>query len=407
MIIRMSFETLDKGIETVSGVISDKSVPEDLKNVIFHVRDGKVYVAGFSSDIINVTLTDATVELPEGESTESLFQLKAKELSDVVNSFKGLKRTKVEGVELHVRDTEAVLHIKEAPIDEEIEFAEKFYQTSKFRVPKPRVKDIVKNEVQKVSMDIQGTDIESDTLLVYILSLLPTIAKETRESTSNMMFGDEYIYTVLSPYTAIMPNKLPEPLRGFRLKNSVVNFLKNFISQAQVFTFHKEPFGNGGVILTFKVNDSVAVIKCADMSRAFDITNFVTLPDNGVIVDKEYFIDVLKRMSLSGDAAYVEVNIESTESGDAVGSMRVVSKTMTQDIPVRGAKGAGTFSFSIRADLLSSMIFSHASFFDVSVYFYFGLNDKGHITMACSDNTKMWVTKMMNLSPAKVDFAWG
>lgn len=406
MIIKMSFETLESGLSMVSNIISDKAVPEDLKNVVFWVKDGKVRFAGFNSDIVSATNVDATVEYVDGDGQETLVQLKAKDVMDVVNSFKGLKRTKVVGVEFHIKENEAVLHVNEAPIDEEMNFAEEYNQTSKFRITKPRIKEIVKNEIQKINMDVDGTPFDSAELLVYISALLPTVIKETRESTNNIMFGDDHVYTVLAPYTAVMPNKLPEALRGFRLKNSVVNFLKNFISEAETFIFHKEEMGNGGVILTIKVNESVAVIKCADMSRAFDITNFVTIPSNGVVVDKEYLIDVLKRMSLSGDAAFVEVTITPNEGGGSTGTMKVVSKTMTQSIPIIKAKGEGTYPFSIRADLLSSLIFSHATFFDENIFFYFENNDKGGITLACTDNTQMWQTKMLNISPSKGDFAW-
>jgi hypothetical protein len=402
MIIKTSFETLETAMVTVSNIVSDKNLQEDLKNVVIWVKDGKTRLAAYNGNIVSATGIEATVQFPSEDQPETLFQLKAKDINDVVTSFKGLKRTKVSEVELHIKENEAVMHIHEVPIDDTLANASEYNQESKFRITKPRLKDVVKAEIQKINMELEsGSQVNSVDLLVYINALLPTVAKETRESTNNVMFGDDHVYAVLAPYSAIMPNKLPDVLKGFRLQNSVVSFLKNFISDAQTFVIEKADMGNGMVVLTVKVNDSVAMIKCADMSRAFDITNFISVPANGIVVDKAYLIDVLKRMSLSAEAAFVEIVI-----AEGKGTMKVVSKNMTQNIPVINAKGDGLFPFSIRAELLSNVVFSHSSVFGENVFFYLEHTERGNIVLACTDNTQMWQTKMTGLTPSKGDFAW-
>lgn len=400
MIIRTSFEVLENAMATVSAIVSDKLLQEDLKNVIIWVKDGVVRFAAYSGNIVSATEVEAEA-IFDGEPQETFIQLKAKDINDVISSFKGLKRTKVEKVEFHIKENEAVMHVFEVPADSDINFAEVYNQESKFRITKPRLKELVKNEVQKINTEVEGVQIPSIDLLLFINALYPTVAKETRESTSNVFFGKEHIYTVLAPYVAIMQNKLPEVISGFRLSNSVVNFLKNFISASEVFTIDKQEMGNGMVVLTVKVNSSVAVIKCADMSRAFDMTNFVTIPANGIVVDKAYLTDVLKRMILSSDAAFVEISIQ-----DGQGTMKVVSKTMTQNIPVLKAKGEGKFSFSIKAELLSAVIFSHVNFFGENVFIYLENGDRNNVIMAVKDNTDLWQTKLTGLASAKGDFAW-
>lgn len=401
MIIKTSYEVLEEAMETVSAIVSDKMLQEDLKNVIVWVKDGKTRFAAYSGQIMSATEVDAEV-IQENSGVEEFVQLKAKDINDVLNSFKGLKRTVVSRIEIHVKENEAVMHVFEEPASEEFENAEEYRQVSKFRITKPRVKELVKNEVQKINIDVQGTDVPSVDLLVFVNALYPTVSKETRESTNNVLFGDEHIYTVPSNYSAIMPNTLPEVFRGFRLQNSVVNFLKNFIQNYDYFTIDKQDMGNGMVVLTVKVGSSVAVIKCADMSRAFDMTNFVTTPENGIVVDKQYLMDVLKRMNLSSEAAHIEVSIV-----DGVGTMKVVSKTMTQNIPVIKTKGEGSFPFSIRAELLSTIVFSHTTGLGENVFLYFEYNDRNNIVMAVKDNTGVWQTKITGLTQSKADFSWG
>jgi hypothetical protein len=400
MIIKTSFEALETAMVTASSIVSDKMLQEDLKNVVIWVKNDKTHFAAYNGNIVSSTMVEAKVIFPSEDKPETLFQLKAKDINDVIATFKGLKRTKVSEVELHISENEAILHIHEVPLDDAMNNASEYNQESKFRIAKPVIKGVVKTEIQKINMEVEGTQLRSVDLLVYINALLPTVAKETRESTNNVMFGTDHVYTVVSAYSSIMPNKLPPVLSGFRLQNTVVNFVKNFITDSESFTFDKQDMGNGMVVITMKVNDSVAVIKCADMSRAFDMTNYLTVPTSGIVVDKAYLIDVLKRLNLSSEAAFVEVVI-----AEGKGTMKVVSKNMTQNIPVVQAKGEGLFPFSIRAELLSNAIFSHVSIFDENVFIYLEHGER-NIVMAATDNSKLWQTKITGLAQSKGDFSW-
>lgn len=399
MIIATSLETLETSMETVTSIVSDRMLQEDLKNVIVWVQGTEVRFAAYSGQIISATKVDA--EVVNATEGESFHQLKAKDINDVLTTLRGLTRTKVERIELHIKDTEAVMHVHEAPLDAEIPNAESYRQVSRFRITKPAIKDLVKTEVKKIDTSVEGVVIPSGDLLIYINALYPTVAKETRESTNNVLFGKEQIYTVLAPYSAIMDNKLPEVISGFRLANTVVNFVKNFISNHDTFEIHKDVKDNGMVILTLKVDNSIALIKCADMSRAFDITNFQQLPENGIVVDKAFLIDVLKRMSLDNDAAHVNI-----EMNGGSGELNIASKKYTGNIPVIQSKGEGKFTFSIRSELLSSAIFSHANYFGETIFLYLENGERNNIVMGVKDNTNIWKTKMTGLSSAKGDFAW-
>lgn len=401
MRIKTSFETLDTTMTTVSSIVSDRLLTEDLKNVVIWLNEGKVYFAAYSGTTLSATDVDAEVHTDEGEHADSFIQLKAKDINDVLAAFKGLKRTRVSGVDLEIRENEAILHVFEEPLDDSLPNADSYRQESKYRITKPRVKELVKKEIESINVNVQGTQVDSAKLLLYISALLPTVAKETRESTNNVFFGEEYIYTFLQAYTALIPNKLDKVLSGFRLSNTVVTFLKNFIQNDEIFTIEKDVKGNGMIVLTLRVGRSVAVIKCADMSRAYDITNFVNLPDNGIVVDKDYLVDVLKRVSLSTDAAHVQVDM-----ADGQGSMRIASKNMTQNIPVNFAKGEGNFSFQMKADLLSTIIFSHLQELGDNVFLYFDQGDRGNTIMGVKDNLDFWQTKLMGLTASKGDFAW-
>lgn len=398
MIITTDYETLTATMNTVSSIVSDKMLQEDFKNVIVWVKEGVVRFGAYGGIVSSATQTEAEASIKDGEH---FIQLKAKDIMDVLSTFSGLKRTVVTKVEFHIGDNDALMYVYEEPSSEDITNAEAYKQTSRFRITKPRMKDIVKAEIQKVVANTEGTTIETADLLIFVNALYPTVAKETRESSYNVMFSEEHIFTVPAQYAAIMPNKLPEVFQGFRLSNSMINFLKNFIGSEPNFILAKEIGQGGMIILTVTAGQSVATIKCPDMSRSYDITNFMEIPETGVVVDKDYLKDVLKRISLGNEAANIDISMT-----DGFGLLKVTTKAMTQQIPVVKTKGEGSFSFQIRADLLSNLIFSHADYFGENVFLYLTTNERGAITLAVKDNTSMWHTKITGLAQSKGDFDW-
>lgn len=401
MIIKSNFNDVDFVMSTVASVLNDRNLQEENKNVVVWVKDGIVRFVAHSGIVIGISTL--TCELSGVTSGEEVFvQLRAKDIIDILGSLKGLKRTKVDLVEFNIKDNEAQIHIHESAIDSNVENADKFNQVSKYRITKSKIKEIIKSGIQKVNLDVEGTSIEVENFLVFVNALLPLVAKEVRDASKFVMFGEEYYYAVLNTYVTLMPNKLSQEFKGFRLSNSDLAFLKSFVASGGSFVFNKEEKGNGLVYLVVKNEvGSVARIECSDLSRAFDVTNFISIPSNGVAIDKMYLIDVLKRINTGSDTVFIEVKVESGE-----GSFKVISKSMKQELPVNRAKGSGEYNFTIKTDLLASVVFSHATYFDDGVFLYFDKGEKGNIIMACADNSRLWHTKMTGLSQSKVDFDW-
>lgn len=401
LVVKTNFNELDESMNTVNAIVSDKLLNDNFRNAIFRIKGDRVQIAAYNGNVTSLTDLHSFIEKPEGYPEESFVQFKAKEIMDVLNAFKGLRKTKVEDVEFHIEDTQAVMLIKEVPLDDEMDNADKYNQVSRFRITMPRLEKVTQDAISRLEVEVEGEVVNTSQFLIYIDSLLPTVAKETRESTSNVMFSDEWVYTALANYTAVLDNKLPEVFRGFRLKNSTVSFVKNFISGSEEFEIHKEVANGKMVILTLKVGNAVASIQCADMSRSLDMSNYVKTSENRIAIDKDYLFDVLKRIGLDTNGA--SVSVEFTEDG---ATMTVASKQMKQDIPVERAKGVGSYSFVMKADLFASLILSHMSVFTGQVYLYFEENKTGQTEMSVKDNTGLWQTKIMGMSPAKSDFSW-
>ncbi|MNL91160.1 hypothetical protein D3C81_08900 [compost metagenome] len=407
MKIRMTLENLEKAMSSISAIIADKMAQEEVKNLILWVKEGKVKFVGANYYITNINNIDCELEQEEG-SGESFISLRAKDINDIMATFKGLKKTKVEYVDFIIGENNAIMEIKEVPIDDKDEFAAKLNQVSKFKITRPRMKPILEKQIKEIDTTVEGTPIVCADLRLYIDALLPTIAKETRENVNHMLFGEDYIYTVLSTYVAIMKNELPKEQKSvisdFKLQNTIVNFLKGFMGNLETISIHKHKFETGKVVLTIIKDDAIAVISCADLQRTFDIKGYMELPQNKIAVDKLYLLDVLKRMNLSVEAAFVEVDLDGTEGNGYTPTMKVTSKNMTQEIPLRKAKGTGKYNFSMRAELLSSMVFGQTNL-DENVFFSLDIKDNS-VILACSDNTNIWATRMNGLAITKGNFDW-
>lgn len=403
MKITVPYQELESTMQVVTAVVSDRTLVEDARNLIILIKDNKVRFAAYAVNTISATNVEAIVEKEDTDTFEEdgsyIALLRVKDINNILATFRSLTKTEATDVDLVIHEREALMYVHEIAIDPDAPNADKYNQVSQFHVAKPVLKSFIKKEITRLNDIPEGKVVETANLLFYIDSLYPTIAKETRESSRDMLFSDDLVYTILSSYVAITSNALPEELKGFRITNSTVNFIKNFVSNYEAFEIHKKVAETGEVTLTIKVDGSVAIITTADMSRARDIRPYTEMPSNGIVVDKSYLMDVLKRMSLSNEATTVGIKIEN-----GVGILKVVSKTMQQEVPIFKATGEGDFVFTIKPEILSSVIFSHSAYTQDDIYLFIGETKRGTYELGVCDESKVWNTKMLGLSPFRGEF---
>lgn len=406
MQIRVPYASLVHAMGVNGSVIADRALQDEMKNAILWVKDGIVSLCSFGINLVNATpLEGAEVTLEPGETPPQFVALKSRDIMGALDSFKSLKRTKVKDTMFTILGDAVTLAVTEEALDPESEGAEQYNQTSRFLIRTSRMQPVVEKELLTLDLNFSGEVYDSGALLVYIQALLPTIAKQVSESHSSMMFGASHVYTVLTSHVCMMENRLPEVFRDFKLSNSMVSFLKSFIETNETFELSRVSGDNGMVILTVKVGSSVSRIKCADMSRAFDIRNFIDLPSNGISVDKVYLLDVLKRLPSGVSTVTLEIELVPQLEG-TVGTFKIITPSFKQSVPVRRAKGEGSFRFNIQSDLLLSMIFSHTDMFMDDIFFYLEGVDSGYTILGCTDNTRVWQTKANRLSPARESINW-
>lgn len=407
MNIEVAFPDLENIMQKIVAITTNPTLDEKFKNLFIWVHDNRVDFGAHSNEIITALNAQTNVQLDEGESLENerIFLLSAKDINDVLSANKSLKRTKISKVqfELHNNSGGMVpMHLFEEPVDPEILNADKYFQKTSFRITSQPPNKITNEKIARINSQKEFTTVETGLILVYLQALLPTVAKEKRNANNQIVFADDLVYTMVQTYAATMQNNLPEVFKGFKLKNDVAAFLESFIGDVELFNMHKEADNHGRITITFQLENSIAIIDCADMTNAYDMTNFVKMPENAVAVDRKYLQDVLRRMSLSSEPTNVTVKIDSA---NGTGSLEIRNQSLKQDIPVLHAKGEGEFAFSVRPQTLSALILSHTDMFGDIAFFYLEQGQR-KIILGVKDEQGIWATKTTGLSPAKGDFAW-
>lgn len=402
MKIATNLDSITTGLNIMTAIVTDSLLQDDLKNIIFWVRGTSVSLVAYNVTVTNCTsLDDAVVTYGEDEAelkeqSDYFVQIQAKSLMGVLNSFSGLRKTKVSSVEFEfthdkqLRAESAVITIHEEPVDPSKDFADKYFQKSRFRLTVVRLQDKVKAEISKIETTEQKGDIvKREDILTYLNCLVPTISKETRSDSvmARITFKPDYVYTVPVQYVAMIENRLPECMNGFSISSTIAKFLINFVSIDEYFSFEKEVI-DGLAIITVTNDHSTAVIKTHTTDKGFDITPYKLSPSTGIAVDKEYFCDVLKRLSINNETITVKIEVSS-------GVFKVSSKLMTQTIPVLNFKGDGECIFEIMPEYLSSMSLAHVSYFGEILYIYFIKDEsKNQTSIIFRDNSSMWKTVM-------------
>lgn len=395
MVIRTSVSVLENAIVSLKAVLADKLVGEDMKNLIFWYRQGVLKLV--ANNIYVTCLSEVSTEVEGFPSDENiLIGVKAKELFGILDAYKSLKRTKATDIVFDIMDTVIKMTVSEEPISDTMQFADKYYKTATYYLSKVKIVERIKNDIVSTATIPNGVNISRSDVLPYFDALVPFITKDTRDSVATRMnFINNYIYTTPNKFVAIMKNNIgAEPLSEFVATSTVAQFMQSFFSLCEVTQVARKE-QEGYILISLSNDVAEAVIKVYNSSKAFNLSKYLEMPSDGVGVDKYFLIDTLKRASLANED--VTVTIEPNAD------MKITSKSFSLEVPVLVSRFEALqlekCCFSISAELLSNLIFSHVAFLGDLTFIYIAqVEDTWELTV--TDNTKLedgsktWWTKV-------------
>lgn len=374
MKITVDFTELNNVLGYIYTILSDKSVEDKVKNVIFNVSNTSVTVIGYNQITFSRTVLEKVTY--EGIPEEGwYFQIKASELSKIMSSYSNLYKTKVEQIDIEDNNVRTKITVHEIPIDEEKDA--KLAQNSVFEVENapilPKILSDIKSEFPEESNSVVCSE-----LLFYLSSLLPLMSNDSANSTaSKLNFAEDYVFTLNSSCSAFIKNQLPEEFKGITLGYSSVGFLKklcegtDFISVARDKIYLCIESGNTQAFMRFKpikINYKSYVQKKSK--------------EKGIVVDRLYMKDVLRRMG--------SISVDGKMHIDSENALIVMNDVFQQEVPLERCKtGTVGLSFKISIPIMNSLIFGSDEAFSPELFIYFVETTRSYI-IYLQDKSGTW-----------------
>lgn len=407
MKITTSFESLTSGLDAIANVINDKLLADSQRVVYVWCNGGNVSLVGDSGQVVVKTDIEANVD---DETVDKIYALNAKALYNTVAAFKGLHRTCVSSVCIDIVDalncriyfTESSVSDNGAIVEDESDVTD---TVSKFRIQLTKVIVKVEKDIREALSDVdEGVSIDCSVALMYFNALVPLIEKDIKSTIyTNMYVSEDNIYVVPMIYAAIMKNKLPSEFSGFVLSASMAAFVQSFFASAGDYAmFFRKEEGNL-VTLGLRSNTTVAIVRAASIKNAISIDAFNDIPkDCGVVLYKDYLVDVLRRMKLS-DMVSLSINLDTQ-------TFSIKSEVMTQKVNLISSRGTGSFEMTLQPSLLSDIIMTTCKFSDV-IMLYFKATERGIVitatdSMQTESGEHLWHTQLAPTKPKKGKFNW-
>ena len=394
-----------KAVSTLSVVISDRLLTEDIKNIIFKINsDSSVYIAAYATSVTCfVEVEGASVDWQGTTPEETYFQVKS-EIVKLLDTYKALSKTAISEIEIIPAESFVTLNIHEISKSGELHEYDKI---SKHRLASPVLTSGIKERLEQYELSFTGEELSSKDFLLYLDALIPTLDSRDNRDNMKIAFTDEKIYTAPALYFALLDNKLGSACSGYMLNQTSAKFLKTFLTQADVFEISKaEKF------IKIKCGTSVAFVHTFSLKTAINYQDYANHTQTGITLDKKYMQDVIKR--IYSDNCTVKIRIS-----DVSASCSFATENWKQDIGVlKSCLVASEFpekylsidesgnkyldiAFSIRPDILSRLLMLHTKKFEDLVNIYFEPSGMNGFKMAVADSSGLWQTKINTLSSAK------
>lgn len=399
------YATLVENLSDISTVAEDSMLKDDTKNVIFKFdADGTVTLLGIvpqmlifkrfiEKDKYRLEFSDAEKEgfqtqINNGGVASSLyFQIKSKELTGFLNSYKSVRRTQVDEVSLETTDKGAIrCTVLERDKDEDGYVAEdakkhlSYWSFNNIPLRQNQMADITIKapEEQLISVDNRFINL-------YTKNLVPIMQSGGTNLYSFLACGSDYIVAFDNAFTVLMANNqegFKDVFSNMRLSYRAVSFMDKVIAVNQDILVCKTEKH-----LYFKTANSEAFISYDTKLPDYAAYANAYKKDHAVVLDRIYVKDILKRLALVNESIEVTINPE-------LNIVNLKNSKFSQDIEIMSAKAMeemGTIHFKIAPDKLNACIIGNDAEFNFDVRIYFTRQPDGKkIAIIFTDGTGAW-----------------
>lgn len=343
MKLTIGYDTLMGAMTYVHSVSTSSLSLENNRTIVFDITDERLAMYGESTTIGVVT------EIPQGlyqfeveEDGVKQFQVKTKELINFLSTFT-VDRTHPTDVEMTLEHNQVHLVVHEEPLEDQPSYLK---NASKWVLDLLPIKASTKD-----SMEIgKGEErVGTELLSVYISTLFPLLSnQDSSMNDSRVNFEDEYVNVITSKAVSVVKNRLPSCLRGIVIGYSGMQLLKQLGSEYEEIYVSKDDeksrlyisAGNNRIAIKFnrKMVDYKGILENIE-------------EDNYIVIDRQMFLSVLKRLKLTKDKPTLSIDVENEV-------LKIENSRFQQDIPLTEFNGSdlGTYDLLVLTDSLSEAV---------------------------------------------------
>lgn len=424
--IKMEKDTMAKYLDIFGSLMgsTDGRVKEEMKNIIFWLTDGELKL-GVTTAVGTIAVkVPAEVDMKDTATEGStMICLQYKGIVNALSAFSGLQKTFVKSLTFDIKSVEggentAVLTVEEAPIDDDMPYADSYRQESKFNITMTGIPKLVPGMLQQIKFDLDdGVEVESQWMNFYIKGLSSIYSKHTGRTSADISFfktedGKDIAYAKADGNVVVMPNVTP--LKDLRVTKEGLAFLEKFFSLANGAKIKVED-----VVMNGKTSAKKIYFVADELAGYFDVYLSVAMDKKmyetgdavaSVTIDRQYFMDILKRfISMGADSFIFNLKIK-----DGVEPYFVaMTKDVHMEIPVFEATGEFEFQWGDKPDVLLEGMLANVSTLVAPLKMTFDITNgnKGmkmsSAAVTTGDNeSRLWYSYRKTLKEGRADYNW-
>lgn len=404
MRLELNFSEVMEKLDYITSMIED-NLDDSMKNVIFQVTEKNVKLIGHNDfAICKYTLEESKVSNLQSE--EYLFQINAKEFSGLLKTLGSMRRTRVESIYFENADRKMKLTIEEDAISEDLAFSEYLKRKSYWYFGVSSIRESIMKEIREsINAELEG--VVSRDIRLYLDTLAPLMTNERNATSSKMYFGSDFVFVVPKLYATLFENNLREEFRNMALTCQEIKFLTKVLTGNELVDLGRTDrylilcTENFEVYMKYqstlpsieKFLDSIA-IKDDGIPRKYAKTEEVAMKlsfinrENGIVIDKIYVQDVLRRFVLTGDTVILTIKPDKQV-------LNIRNDKSDVDIPLikmKGMQNYGDIQFRMKPDQFAETLLGGDDIFTTEMFMYFIKRERGGYTIANMDSTCTWFT---------------
>lgn len=412
MVFSCDYDKLVTNLQDIADIVEDPLAAEGDKSIIFKFHKDEngntVRLIGISPVIIfkrslsegdyHLILEDTEVD----DNGDKLIMIKSRELLNFLNSYKSLRKTKVDELifeqsknKIKCSVIESLNFTKEEidKINQELSWdpsahdprEEKFHSSWTFDII-----PIKQNRLSYINIVAPDVELQKESGMgefkLLSKSMIP-IVDNSSTMYGSMDFDTNWLVAFNQAYVAFMCNVIPgDAFKGIKLSYRTLSFINKIISSEEDIQFARID-----KYIYFKTKSSEAFIVYDTKLTPYETQLKMFNANHMVSVDRAFLKDILKRFKLINDS--IEITIDSENS-----IIKMKNSKFEQEIPILNQKdfNFSIIHFKIMPNYLDGAIIGEDGTFNKEddenngqLFIYY--NDANNV-ICLGDCTKIWFT---------------